>query len=260
MSHISDNALTELQDSIQDQAKSTRSLYLACPILLAILLGLGFAVPRGVVLYAFYAIAIVSALPTWDRRFVREMSLAAAVFVLLDAVLLQMPGTSSWDRLLNCGAGLLAIWAAMHLCLESISAYEARIREELRRAQALAQASELDGNVVMLCAWTKRIKEDGRWVPLEDYLTRHLHVRISHGVSDYVRERLVRKLSRRPQQDNPPASPPVAAQENKPSPEAPPIDAAPKPGSRAPRLARRPARNRPASQARRSAPGSGLNI
>jgi hypothetical protein len=191
MPSIGDNA--PAMDPDQSRTKPSRSLYLACPIFLAILLGLSLTVPEGMVIYAFYAIAIVSALPTWDRHFVRDMSLAAAVFVLLTVVLLPVPESGSWARLLNGGAGLLAIWAALHLCLETIAAYEARVQEELRHAQALAQSRELAGHVVMLCAWTKRVKEDGQWVPLEEFLTRHLHVRISHGVSDDVRDQLVHK-------------------------------------------------------------------
>jgi hypothetical protein len=191
MSSIGDN--TSAMHPVQTRTRPLRSLYLACPILLAILLGLSLTVPEGMVIYAFYAIAIVTALPTWDRHFVRDMSLAAAVFVLLTVVLLPVPESGSWARLLNGGAGLLAIWAALHLCLETIASYEARVQEELRQAQALAQSRELAGHVVMLCAWTKRVKEDGQWVPLEEFLTRHLHVRISHGVSDDVRDQLVGK-------------------------------------------------------------------
>jgi hypothetical protein len=178
---------------VQVQSWPLRSLYLACPILLALILGLSLAIPRGIVVYAFYAIAIVSALPTWDRGFVRQMALAAAVFVLWDAALLQGMVGDSWERWVNCGAGLLGIWAALHLSLEAISAYEARIQAEVRQAKALVQAGELAGHVVMVCAWTKRVKEDGRWVPLEEFLERHFQVRISHGMSDSIRQELIRQ-------------------------------------------------------------------
>jgi hypothetical protein len=123
----------------------------------------------------------------------REMALAAAVFVLWDAALLREMAGVSWERWVNCGAGLLAIWAALHLSLEAIGAYEARIQAEVRQAKALAQAGELAGHVVMVCAWTKRVKEDGQWVPLEEFLERHFQVRISHGMSDSIRQELSRQ-------------------------------------------------------------------
>ncbi|MCL4177172.1 MAG: hypothetical protein KJ072_05445 [Verrucomicrobia bacterium] len=170
--------------------RPARALYVACPILLALLLGLSLTAPHGIALYAFYAIAVVAALPTWDRRFVRELSLAAAVFVLLDAALMQ-GSLDSWQRFLSSLTGLLAIWAGLHLSLETIAAYEARLQEALRRAQAIAHASESTGNLVVLCAWTKRVKEDGKWVPLEEFLERHLQVRVSHGMSDEVHQSMV---------------------------------------------------------------------
>jgi hypothetical protein len=199
--------------SEEDHTRPARTLYVACPILLSLVLGLSLVLPHGVVVYAFYAIAVVSALPTWDRRFVREMSLAAAVFVLLDTALMQPVGTDAWQRLLNCCAGLLAIWAGLHLALEAIAAYEARLQEMVSRSQALARDNEVTGpsrcppvptagatikpppcdHLVILCAWTKRVKEDGKWVPLEEFLERHFQVRVSHGMSDEVHDTMVRK-------------------------------------------------------------------
>jgi hypothetical protein len=172
-----------------------RTLYVACPALLALILGLSVTIQHGIAVYAFYAIVVVGALPTWDRRFVREMSLASAVFVLLDAALMHEEGFGSWQKLLNCSAGLLAIWAALHLSLEAIAAYEARLQEATRHAQAIAHARESTEQFVMLCAWTKRVKEDGKWVPLEDFLERHFQVRISHGMSDEVHQDIVHKAT-----------------------------------------------------------------
>ncbi|MDX2192233.1 MAG: PAS domain-containing protein [Gemmatimonadales bacterium] len=34
-----------------------------------------------------------------------------------------------------------------------------------------------------LCAWTKRVKHDGEWVPLELYFERAHGLRVSHGIS-----------------------------------------------------------------------------
>lgn len=201
---MSESTITNRSKAVPEIAEQPRSLYLACPILLAIILGLSLAIPHGIVIYAFYAIAVVSSLPTWDRRFVREMALAAAVFVMLDAALLQQPVVGSLERFVNFIVGLLGIWAALHLCLEAITAYENRVHEQVRQAQALSEAGALAGHVVLLCAWTKRVKEDGEWVPMEEFLKRHLHVRISHGVSDEVRDQLVRMIARKKSQDEPP--------------------------------------------------------
>jgi hypothetical protein len=195
MSKIADSTMTAPAVSASDQTAATRPLYVACPILLALILGLSLTMPHGILVYAFYAIVVVGALPTWDRQFVRQISLAAAVFVLLDAALLQEPMPGPWKMVLNSATGLLSIWAALHLSLETIAAYESRLQEAIRQAQAAARGGESPGHIVMLCAWTKRVKEDGKWVPLEEFLERHFLVRISHGMSDEVHDHMVRETN-----------------------------------------------------------------
>jgi hypothetical protein len=169
-----------------------RSLYWACPVLLALLFGLNLLTPKEIVIHAFYAVVVVASVPTWDRHFVRQIAMAAVIFVVLDGVLLHQLVTESWKGVLNSGMALLAIWAAMHLSLEAIRAYEVRLREEQGRAVSAARTDEAEGHIMILCAWTKRVQDHGKWIPLEEFLERHFHVRISHGMSDDVRQDLIR--------------------------------------------------------------------
>ena len=37
---------------------------------------------------------------------------------------------------------------------------------------------------LIVCAWTHRIKRDGRWLSLEEFLTEHLGYQVSHGLSE----------------------------------------------------------------------------
>ena len=202
MSKSADSTIAAPAFSTPDQTAGARPLYAACPILLALILALSLTMPHGVLVYAFYAVVVVGALPTWDRQFVQQISLAAAVFVLLDAALLQEPMPGPWRMLLNSATGLLSIWAALHLSIEAIAAYESRLQEAIRQAQAAARVGESPGHIVMLCAWTKRVKENGKWVPLEEFLERHFLVRISHGMSDEVHDHMVRETNPQLLKDN----------------------------------------------------------
>jgi GAF domain-containing protein len=65
---------------------------------------------------------------------------------------------------------------------------------ELRRAgaelaAALDQVRRLESLVVM-CAWTRTVQMDGRWVSVEEFLRAKVGVRVSHGVSDEALARL----------------------------------------------------------------------
>lgn len=37
---------------------------------------------------------------------------------------------------------------------------------------------------VTVCAWSKRVQYEGKWVPLEEYMMKRFGVRISHGISE----------------------------------------------------------------------------
>jgi K+-sensing histidine kinase KdpD len=63
-----------------------------------------------------------------------------------------------------------------------------RVRRELERALAdLTRATEetlkLQRQLHVICAWTKRINIEGKWVPLDEFLTNKLNAKVSYGVS-----------------------------------------------------------------------------
>lgn len=41
----------------------------------------------------------------------------------------------------------------------------------------------VDGRLLMMCSWTKRVKQGERWIPVEDYIAQVQGVRVSHGMS-----------------------------------------------------------------------------
>lgn len=53
--------------------------------------------------------------------------------------------------------------------------------DELRRSTE--EARNLQGQLQVVCAWTKRINVEGRWVALDEFLTNTLNTKITYGVS-----------------------------------------------------------------------------
>ncbi len=49
-----------------------------------------------------------------------------------------------------------------------------------RRSAQLQTVSKL----LTMCAWTKKVKVQDEWIPVEDYLRKHLGVTISHGMTE----------------------------------------------------------------------------
>ena len=53
--------------------------------------------------------------------------------------------------------------------------------EELKRSSEKIQ--QLQENIQIVCAWTKRIKVADKWISLEEFLENELHMKLSHGMS-----------------------------------------------------------------------------
>jgi len=65
---------------------------------------------------------------------------------------------------------------------------QVRIRQELEKTleelkRSTEDARKLQSQLQVVCAWTKRINIEGRWVALDEFLTNQLNTKITYGVS-----------------------------------------------------------------------------
>lgn len=63
------------------------------------------------------------------------------------------------------------------------------VEDDLRRTNArlkktLAERDNLREGLLTICAWTKKVQMDGKWVPVEVFLKERLGIQTSHGISD----------------------------------------------------------------------------
>jgi hypothetical protein len=84
---------------------------------------------------------------------------------------------------------------------------ERQSRRELEQTLAELQDStreirNLQSQLQVVCAWTQRLRIEGKWVTLDEFLTNKLNVKISHGISPEALAKIKRELS----QDSPPDS------------------------------------------------------
>jgi PAS domain S-box-containing protein len=49
---------------------------------------------------------------------------------------------------------------------------------------AAAEIKRLRQGLLKVCAWTKRIEVDGRWIPIDEFLSGYLHLKLTPGMSD----------------------------------------------------------------------------
>ena len=54
---------------------------------------------------------------------------------------------------------------------------------EQELAKATMEIRKLQEGLLKVCTWTKRIQVDGAWIPIDEFLSQHLHLKITHGMS-----------------------------------------------------------------------------
>jgi two-component system, sensor histidine kinase and response regulator len=60
--------------------------------------------------------------------------------------------------------------------------------------QALGRVTKLQTAVLRMCAWTKQVHVDGKWVPVDKYLHDTLGINITHGLSEEAAQQLLREM------------------------------------------------------------------
>jgi K+-sensing histidine kinase KdpD len=63
-----------------------------------------------------------------------------------------------------------------------------KVRRELEKAldevnRSTEAVRRLQDQLQVVCAWTKRINVEGRWIALDEFLTKNLNTKITYGVS-----------------------------------------------------------------------------
>jgi hypothetical protein len=65
---------------------------------------------------------------------------------------------------------------------------ESKARKQLEKAledlnRSTTEIRKLQGHLQVVCAWTKRINVEGRWIALDEFLKTKLNAQVSYGVS-----------------------------------------------------------------------------
>ena len=68
--------------------------------------------------------------------------------------------------------------------ISQIQDITARKEGEEKLLRADAEIKRLRRGLLKVCAWTKRIEVDGRWVSIEEFLTDVLQLQLTHGMSE----------------------------------------------------------------------------
>lgn len=75
---------------------------------------------------------------------------------------------------------------------------EAEEREASRKLQeALAERDKLRKELLTICAWTKKVNVEGKWISVETFLKDKLGISTSHGISDEAKGKLMQEVPKK---------------------------------------------------------------
>lgn len=129
------------------------------------------------------------------------MALCCALCWYLVDIASDHPYSHAWFGLWNGGLRL-ASFLILALVL-------AKIREERERLDAtneclekavsdlevsLAQVRKMQEQIQLVCAWTNRIKHEGRWMQFEEFFAKNLNMRFSHGMSEEAAKQMMAEI------------------------------------------------------------------
>lgn len=163
---------------------STRTallLFIACGLIMVVILVLDQAFPRGVAIDVLYITPVLLSLRSPGKRAV--LVLAALCSVLIVAgYFLSPPGGELWKVLFNRAIAILAIWITAFLGLQGKMLMERREQEVREREKVMEEVKVLRG-MLPICAWCKKVRNDkGYWTQLESYISTHSEATFSHGI------------------------------------------------------------------------------
>jgi len=124
-----------------------------------------------------------------------------------------------WNSL-TCFGCLAGVGLMVHGLRQSLDE-RSHANEKLTLALAelnrtTAETRSLQNQLQVICAWTKRIKVDGQWMTLEEFLTNHLHLKLTHGMSPEGIHKFVTEMNSKggdAANTTPPAATPVPPRE-----------------------------------------------
>jgi PAS domain S-box-containing protein len=73
-------------------------------------------------------------------------------------------------------------------CLLEAIETKRRLYDELRAATD--EVAKLQEGLLTICAWTKQVRYGKEWKSIEEFLSKHLHMKLTHSISDDAAERM----------------------------------------------------------------------
>ena len=106
---------------------------------------------------------------------------------------------------IQVGLRIVSLQRALAARVAELDRIALALREELAEKESLLEAlstsqgeiAALQEGLVVVCAWTKRIKHEGEWISMDEFLIKHLGLKLTHGISDEAAAEILKGIEAR---------------------------------------------------------------
>jgi hypothetical protein len=170
----------ELNQS-RTEGRISSGLYLACGLIMVMILLVDLAIPLGVAMGVSYIAVVLLSLWSPQKRFTVLVAFIASVFTI-GVFFWKPPVAEMWKVISNRALALFVIWITASLGLQRKTTEENREKTVREREKALEDVRILRG-FLPICASCKRIRDDqGYWTQIEGYIKANSEADFTHGI------------------------------------------------------------------------------
>jgi hypothetical protein len=168
-------------NQLRTEGRISSGLYLACGLIMVMILLADLAIPLGVAMGVSYIAVVLLSLWSPQKRFTVLVAVIASVFTI-GAFFWKPPVAEMWKVISNRALALLVIWITAALGLQRKTTEENRENAVREREKALEDVRILRG-YLPICASCKRIRDDqGYWTQIEGYIKANSEADFTHGI------------------------------------------------------------------------------
>lgn len=177
---------------------------IGCVALVAVILMLDRAFPRGVAIAVLYIAPVLLSLSSQRTRPVIVIAALCSILIVA-GFFISAPGAELWRALFNRFIAVIAVWICVLLGTRyqvMVAKRETAVKE---REKALQEIRILSG-LLPICAWCKKVRDDeGYWTQIEAYIAAHSQASFSHGICPECRQKQLSEMAAlraaKPQED-----------------------------------------------------------
>ncbi len=174
-------------------SKNVYRPYLACGILMAMILLFDLTVPLGAAVGVLYITPILFSLWFFQKELIILIAVVSTALVIF-ALLWQPEANEMWKVIFNRVIAIYAIWVTAVLGLKRKKIEQSREQAVREREKAMEDLRILRG-FLPICASCKKIRDDkGYWTQIEQYIKDHSEAEFSHGICPECAQKLYPEL------------------------------------------------------------------